>query len=105
MDWESIRPMLPGLAMLVAMIIIFWLVIVRPTRKSQAEHQNLIDALTPGDRIVTVGGIYGTVRKVRSDSFDLEVAEGTIITLDRRAARRMQDEQVDAAKREKPRAS
>lgn len=92
MDWEAIRPLLPGLAMLVAVTIIFWFVIIRPTKKQQHEHQELVQNITPGDRIVTVGGICGTVRRVLEDTFELEVAEGTVMTFDRRAARRMQDE-------------
>ncbi|MGC9318067.1 MAG: preprotein translocase subunit YajC [Armatimonadota bacterium] len=92
MDWEAIRPLLPGLAMLVALTVIFWFVIIRPTRRSQHEHQELIEALTPGDRIVTVGGIYGVVRRVHEDTFELEVADGTVMTFDRRAARRLQEE-------------
>jgi len=92
MDWESIRPMLPGLAMLVVLTAIFWFVVIRPTRKSQQEHKNLINNIVPGDRIVTVGGIYGKVLRVHEDSFELEVADGTVMTFDRRAARKIQDE-------------
>ncbi|MBD3293130.1 MAG: preprotein translocase subunit YajC, partial [Armatimonadia bacterium] len=51
-----------------------------------------INNLVPGDDIVTVGGIYGKVRKVHEDSFELEVADGTIMTFDRRAARKLQNE-------------
>jgi len=92
MDWESIRPMLPGLAMLVVLTAIFWFIVIRPTKKSQQEHQELIKNLVPGDRIVTVGGIHGKVRRVHEDTFELEVADGTVMTFDRRAARKIQDE-------------
>lgn len=92
MELEAIRPMLPGLAMLVFLTVIFWLVVIRPTRKSQQEHMNLIESLTPGDRIVTVGGIYGKVVRVREDTFELEVAKDVIMTFDRRAARKLQEE-------------
>lgn len=91
MEWETIRPMLPGLAMLVLVTAIFWFIVIRPTKKSQQEHEELVRNLVPGDRIVTVGGIYGKVRKVREEAFDLEVADGTVITFDRRAARRIQE--------------
>jgi len=91
MEWETIRPMLPGLAMLVVVTAIFWFIVIRPTKKSQQEHQELVRNLVPGDRVVTVGGIYGKVRKVREETFDLEVADGTVITFDRRAARRIQN--------------
>ncbi len=92
MDWESIRPLLPGLAMLVVMVVIFWLVIVRPTRKSQQEHLDLIESIVPGDRVITVGGIYGRVVRVRENSFELEVAKDLVMTFDRRAVRKMQEE-------------
>ena len=92
MDWEAIRPLLPGLAMLAAVTAIFWFVVVRPTKKSQAEHKELVENLTPGDRVVTVGGIYGKVLRVREDAFDLEVAKGIVMTFDRRAARKLRGE-------------
>lgn len=91
MSFEQIGPALPGLAMLLAVTIIFWFIIIRPTKKSQREHQELTENLTPGDRIISVGGIYGIVRKVREDSIDLEIADGVIMKLDRRAARRLQE--------------
>jgi len=60
MTWEQIQPILPGLAMLLVLTVVFWYVIIRPTRKSQQQHMNLVSALTPGDRIVTVnGGKFG----------------------------------------------
>lgn len=90
MEWESFQHLIPGLAMLLALTVIFWLVVIRPTKQRQAEHLNVIESLTPGDRIVTVGGIHGTVRQVHENTFDLEVAKGTIVTFERRAARRIE---------------
>ncbi|NLO06516.1 MAG: preprotein translocase subunit YajC [candidate division WS1 bacterium] len=90
MEWEQIQPLVPGLAMLAVLTIIFWFVVIRPTKKSQQEHQDLITNLTPGDRIITVGGIYGTVRRVHKDTVELEVADGVVMSIDRRAARRFQ---------------
>ena len=92
MELEAIRPMLPGLAMLIFLTVIFWLVVIRPTRKSQQEHMNLIESLTPGDRIITVGGIHGKVVRVRENTFELEVARDVIMTFDRRAARKLQED-------------
>jgi preprotein translocase subunit YajC len=89
MDLEALRPLLPGLAMLVFLTIIFWLVVIRPTRKSQQEHLSLIESLTPGERIVTVGGIHGKVVRVHKDTFELEVARDVVVTFDRRAARKL----------------
>lgn len=92
MDLEAIRPLLPGLAMLAFLTVVFWLVVIRPTRKSQTEHMNLIESLTPGERIITVGGIHGKVVRVREETFELEVAKDVVLTFDRRAARKLIEE-------------
>lgn len=91
MEWEAFRNLIPGLAMLLALTVIFWLVVIRPTKQRQQEHMNVIESLTPGDRIVTVGGVHGVVRKVHEDTFELEVASGTVVTFERRAARRIKE--------------
>lgn len=91
MDFEAMRPLLPGLAMLAVLTVVFWLVVIRPTRKSQTEHLNLIESLTPGERIVTVGGIHGKVVRVREETFELEVAKDVVLTFDRRAVRKRLD--------------
>ena len=95
MEWAELQKFLPGLVMLLVVTAIFWFVVIRPTKKSQAEHKELIENLVPGDEIVTVGGIYGTVRRVHEDSFELEVTDGHIMTFDRRAARKLQNEDED----------
>ncbi|MFW6156541.1 MAG: preprotein translocase subunit YajC [Armatimonadota bacterium] len=92
MEWAELQKFLPGLIMLVVVTIIFWFVVIRPTKKSQEEHKELIKNLVPGDEVITVGGIYGRVLKVREDNFDLEVTKGIVLTFDRRAARKLQDE-------------
>ncbi len=95
MDWESIQRILPGLAMLLVVTAIFWFVVVRPTKKSRAKHEEVVDNLAPGDDIITVGGVYGKVLRVREDDFDLEVSDGIVMTFDRRAARRVRGEDED----------
>ena len=83
---------LPSLVFVIAMMILFWLVVIRPTSQTQKRHKELIDSLVPGDRIVTVGGIYGKVVRVGEKTFDLEVAKDVVLTFDRRAVRRRQEE-------------
>ncbi len=92
MDWESIQPLLPGLTVLVALTVIFWLVVIRPTKKSQQEHMELIKSIVPGDKIITVGGIYGKIVRVHENTFELEVAKDVVMTFDRRAVRKRQED-------------
>lgn len=56
---------------------IFYFMLIRPQRKRQLAHQNLISALKRGDKVVTNSGICGVIRKVNRDHIWLEV-EGAV---------------------------
>jgi preprotein translocase subunit YajC len=59
-----------------AMILaIFYFVILLPMRRRQRKVQEFQDALKAGDRVITTGGIYGTVTKVNERSVQLQVAD------------------------------
>ena len=92
MQFDQIQQLLPGLALLAAVTVIFWLVVIRPVKKSQQKHEDVIAGVVPGEKIITVGGIYGRVKAVREKSVELEIAPDVVVTLDRRAVRRSQDE-------------
>lgn len=61
----------------ILIFVIFYFVIILPAKKKQKSHQSLIDNLQGGERVVTTGGIYGTVSRVLEDRFELEVDKGT----------------------------
>jgi len=54
---------------------IFYLLLIMPMRKRQKKHQEMLKAITKGDRIVTTGGMFGTVVAVEGDVVQLRVAE------------------------------
>lgn len=87
-QWQTLVPMI---LFIIAILIMFWAIIVRPTTRRQREHKELIDSLQKGDKIATVGGIYGTIVGVRDTDIDVEVTAGVILTLDRRAVRRRRE--------------
>ena len=68
--------MLPALAMIA---VLFYFLMVRPERRKQAAHRNLLEALKKNDRVVTIGGIYGVVMNVdrTADEVTLKVDEAT----------------------------
>ncbi|MCL2764601.1 MAG: preprotein translocase subunit YajC [Treponema sp.] len=49
----------------VAVILIFYLLIIRPQSKKRKETEKMIAALKKGDRIVTIGGLYGTIQSIK----------------------------------------
>jgi preprotein translocase subunit YajC len=62
-----------------------YLLMIRPQRKLKAQRAQLMAALSPGDEIVTIGGLYGRVDEVGESTVDIEIAEGVIVRFDRRA--------------------
>ncbi|MBQ3646352.1 MAG: preprotein translocase subunit YajC [Synergistaceae bacterium] len=62
-------------------ILIFYFFIIRPQRKRDKQHSNMIAGINRGDQIVTIGGFLGTVREVRDDTFQIEIAEGVRVRI------------------------
>ncbi|MCL2193542.1 MAG: preprotein translocase subunit YajC [Treponema sp.] len=69
----------------IAIIAIFYFLIIRPQSKKQKETQKMLSTLKKGDKIVTVGGIYGTIQNVREHSIVVKVDDNTRIEFSRSA--------------------
>ena len=52
---------------LVLIFGVFYFLIIRPQRKRQQDQQKLLEDLRPGDRVITIGGIYGRIESLRED--------------------------------------
>lgn len=61
---------------LIIIVVLFWLLLIRPQRNRQRQLQALQRALTPGQRVMTNAGLFATVSAVEDDSVVLEVAPG-----------------------------
>lgn len=55
---------------------IFYFLLIRPQRRRQKEHRDLVASLKRGDRVITAGGIYGTIEKIDEDSVIISLEEG-----------------------------
>jgi len=66
---------------LIIFVLIFYFFIIRPQRKRDKQHSNMIAGINRGDQIVTIGGFLGTVREVRDDTFQIEIAEGVRVRI------------------------
>ena len=60
-----------------------YFLMIRPQQKRQKEIKKFRDALTKGDKIVTAGGIYGTIRDTKENAFIVEIADGVRIRVDK----------------------
>ncbi|MDE6764729.1 MAG: preprotein translocase subunit YajC, partial [Duncaniella sp.] len=72
-----------NIAMIVALIAIFYLFMIRPQQKKQNEIKKFREGLKAGDSIVTAGGIYGKIRSVNDTTFVVEIAKDVKITIDK----------------------
>ena len=82
------QPQGGGWTMWVMLALIFgvmWFFMIRPQRKQQKELQNFRDSLAKGDKVVTIGGIFGTVVEVKEDSVLMEVDNGVKIRVSKQA--------------------
>ena len=69
-------------APLILVFVVFYFLLIRPQQKKAKQHKEMLTALRRGDRIVTSGGIIGTITKVASDTeLVVEIAEGVRVRL------------------------
>ncbi len=73
--------MISALIPFVIIFVIFYFLIIMPSRKKQKQHQELIGSLKGGERIVTAGGIFGTVTRVMDDRIEVEIDKNTKIQI------------------------
>lgn len=85
----------PGVAQFIPLLLIvavFYLLLIRPQQRKAKQHQTLVQSVDAGDRVVTIGGLHGTVESLDDETMRLEIAPGTVITMTRGAiARRVVD--------------
>jgi preprotein translocase subunit YajC len=66
--WTSMVP-------LVLLLVVFYFILIRPQQKKQKEHQRLLTTLRPGDKVVTSGGVIGTILTVKEKAVTLRSAD------------------------------
>ncbi len=76
-----------SLFFMIAIMVVFWLFMIRPQAKKAKEQKSFIENIQKGDRVVTIAGIHGTVNKINEDgtTIMLETNPGTYIKLERSA--------------------
>ena len=71
--------------MLALIFVVMWFFMIRPQRKQQKELQNFRDSLKKGDKVVTVGGIFGTVAEIKDTTVLIEVDNNVKILVSKNA--------------------
>ena len=71
------------LVMFGLIFLIFYFMIVRPQQKRQKERQKMLDAIKKGDKIITAGGMHGTVIGVEDKTVLVQIADNVKVKVDR----------------------
>jgi preprotein translocase subunit YajC len=75
---------------------VFYFLLIRPQQRRARQQRSLIESVDVGDEVMTIGGIFGTVRAVEDDAFTVEVAPGVDLRVSKSAiARKLFYEDVD----------
>ena len=85
-------PAYAQLLVIVAAMIAFWAIVMRPARSQQKKVEQLQSALEVGDEVVLSAGIFGTIRSLTDTRAEIEVSPGTVLTVARQVVvRRVED--------------
>ena len=68
---------------LVLIFGVFYFLMIRPQRKRKKEHEEMVQELQKGDKVITAGGIYGTIESLSQDSVVLKIESGATIRVAR----------------------
>ena len=81
---------------MVLLFVVFYFFLIRPQRKKDKKVKDMLAALKTGDRICTIGGIYGTITGIRDDTITLSVGRDNLsMVVARWAIRNVEDVQIE----------
>jgi len=75
-----------SIIMLLAIVVVFYFFMIRPQMKRQKEARKFREGLKDGDKVVTIGGVYGKIKSIKENNVAMvEIAEGVVIKIDKSA--------------------
>lgn len=89
------------------MLVVFYMLLIRPQRKRAQEHEGMMTELKKGDEVITIGGLHGTIKRVTDDTIVLEVDKGVTLTFSKSAISRrvsVEEEEEEEAVEPEPEA-
>lgn len=87
------------LIFILLLIVIFYFFMIRPQQKQQKQMQEFRNSLGKGDKVTTVGGIHGKIVGIKDNTFQIEIAKGIVIEIEKNA---INYQPAGAAKKEQP---
>ncbi|OGR95681.1 MAG: preprotein translocase subunit YajC [Elusimicrobia bacterium RBG_16_66_12] len=85
------------MAPIIAIFAIFYFLLIRPQQKQQKEHEAMLKNLKSGDKVLTTGGLYGTITGFKGDDLEVQFSQTVKLTVARSAVTRRVDAQAAVA--------
>ena len=90
-----------NMGLILVLVMMFYFLLIRPQQKRFKEHQEMIDALKKGDKVVTAGGLVGKVHKITEGSDEVQIDLGDVKATAMRSSIQAKTDKEDAKKVEK----
>ncbi len=85
-------PLWSNLILMAVLFAIFWFVLIRPMRQRQKQHDEMLEKVQKGDKVVTNGGLYGEIAALSGDTIHLKIADGVRVKVAKSAIAGLQGE-------------
>jgi len=76
---------LAQLLLFILVLVIFWFLLIRPQQKRQKERNAMLQSLKKGDKVITIGGLHGTITDLTEERVTLKVSDNTRLVFERTA--------------------
>lgn len=101
-DAAGSASIVPTLITFGLVFVIFYFLIIRPQNKKQKETKKMLESLKKGDRVVTIGGIHGSIQSIKDDTVVLKIDSNTKLTFSRSAISNVVEQSRPSKKAEQP---
>ena len=85
---EGVLALISAYGPVAVMVIAFYFLLYRPQRAEQKRRDDMLATLRKGNKVVTVGGIYGEILEIKNNVLDLKIADKVVVKVTRSAVSR-----------------
>ncbi|MCS7203128.1 MAG: preprotein translocase subunit YajC [Thermodesulfovibrio sp.] len=82
---DPITSLIASLLPLILIILVFYFLLIRPQQKRAKAHREMLESLKRGDKVITIGGIYGVIEAVNPTTVILKIAENVKIKVSKQS--------------------
>ena len=89
---DEMTATIANFAPIILMVLIFYFLLYRPQKKAQEARSKMLDSLKVGNRVITIGGIYGTIVSLTDEIVTVKIAQNVEVEMARSAINGVADD-------------